>query len=194
MLLPEIAGADGDLMVRVWRPEDAPAQVEAMRASRAHLAPWMEFANQPLPTPEEQVARFRGWEARRRSGGDGVYGIFRDGAVAGSCGLHWRLGPDGLEIGYWVHVDHTRRHIASRTVAMLTDTAFCLDQITHVEIHHDAANLASEGVPRRLGFGLVGESPDTPTAPGESGIERRWRMTREAWVSRRPAPGGSAAG
>ena len=151
----------------------------------------MAFANQPLPTLAEQVVRVGQWEARRRSGGDGVYGMFLDGIVVGGCGLHWRLGPDGLEIGYWVHVAHTRRRIASRTVALLIATAFSLEQINCVEIHHDAANLASEGVPRGLGFALVGESPDTPTAPGEAGIERRWRMTRQAWCEgeENPPPG-----
>jgi ribosomal-protein-serine acetyltransferase len=181
---PEIAGRDGDLLLRVWRRADAAAMVEAIRDSHAHLAPWMEFANQPLPSPAEQVGRFSAWQARRRAGGDAIYGMFVDERVAGGCGLHRRLGPDGLEIGYWVHVDYTRRGIASRAAALLTDTAFRADQITHVEIHHDAANRASEGVPRRLGFTLVGESPDEPTAPGECGIERRWRMLRGDWVTR----------
>lgn len=181
MALPDTAGADADLTLRVWAPGDVDAMLAALKASREHLAPWMAFANEAIPTPAAQLARFAAWEARRRGGGDAVYGIFRDGAVAGGCGLHWRLGSDGLEIGYWVHVDHTRRGVASRAAALLTDTAFSLDQITHVEIHHDGANLPSEGVPRRLGFVMIGESRDTPVAPGESGVERRWRMTREDW-------------
>jgi ribosomal-protein-serine acetyltransferase len=194
VLLPEIGGADGDLLLRVWRRQDAAGMVRAIRDSHAHLAPWMEFANQPLPTPTEQVARFRAWETRRRSGGDVIYGMFVAGQVAGGCGLHQRLGPHGLEIGYWVHVDFTRRHLASRAAALLTDTAFSVDQITRVEIHHDAANAASEGVPRTLGFEMVGESPDVPTAPGESGVERRWQMRREAWLARGRPTGRPGAG
>jgi ribosomal-protein-serine acetyltransferase len=162
------------------------AMLAAMDVSREHLAPWMAFANESPPTAEAQLARFAVWDARRRSGGDAVYGMFRDGAVAGGCGLHWRLGSEALEIGYWVHVDHTRRAVASRAAALLTDTAFTLPQITSVEIHHDGANLASAGVPRRLGFTLVGESPSPAVAPAESGIERRWRMTREDWLARSP--------
>ena len=188
MLLPEIGGRDGDLLLRTWQPEDAPAMLAAMSGSRDHLAPWMAFANVALPTPAEQIARFQEWEARRRSGGDAMYGMFVNDRVAGGCGLHRRLGPDGLEIGYWVHVACVRRGIASRAAALLTDTAFATDQITHVEIHHDAANVASGGVPRALGFVLVGESPRTPAAPAEAGVERRWRMTRESWLSQPALP------
>ena len=182
--LPDSGGVDGDLVLRGWRQADAPELARALRRSREHLAPWMEWANAPAPSPAGQALRFDAWEARRRGGGDAIYGIFLGGRVAGGCGLHQRLGPDGLEIGYWVHVDFLRGGVASRAAALLTDTAFAIDQITRVEIHHDAANVASEGVPRRLGFVMVGESADQPTAPGESGVERRWRMTREAWLAR----------
>jgi ribosomal-protein-serine acetyltransferase len=183
VLLPEIAGRDADLLLREWQPGDAGALAQAIRASRDHLAPWMEWANLPGHSAPEYASRFREWAQRRRSGGDGVYGMFIDGQVAGGCGLHQRLGPDGLEIGYWVHIDFTRRGIASRAAALLTDTAFSTDRITHVEIHHDAANAASQAVPRKLGFTLVGESPERLTAPAESGVERRWRMTREDWLA-----------
>lgn len=33
--------------------------------------------------------------------------------VVGGCGLHRRVGPGGLEIGYWVHAAWTRRGIAA---------------------------------------------------------------------------------
>ena len=48
------------------------------------------------------------------SGSGYEYGIFLpDGALVGGCGLHRRIGPSALEIGYWVHVAHTRRGIAT---------------------------------------------------------------------------------
>ena len=183
--LPERVGADGALEVREWRQSDVPALAAAVAASRAHLMPWMEWvADAPV--------RARGWRERvsgfarsRREGGDGVYGIFWAGAVAGGCGLHGRLAPGGLEIGYWVSVAFLRRGVASTAAALLTSAAFTLDGIDHVEIHHDAANRASQGVPERLGFVLVGESPDAIEAPAEIGLERRWRMTAEAWPAAR---------
>ena len=67
----------------------------------------------------------------------------------------------------------------------LAVAAFTLPGITHVEIHHDKANRASAGVPRKLGFEWLREDRDEPAAPGELGIEWRWRMDRGRW--RRPA-------
>lgn len=186
-MMPTDVAAAGPLTLRTWRPEDATGLAEAIAASRTHLAPWMGFANAPARTPAEHAARFGEWEQDRRAAGDGIYGIFLDGAPVGSCGLHRRLGPGALEIGYWVHVGYLRRGIASTAAALLTDTAFGLEGITVVEIHHDAANLASAAIPRRLGFSRVGELTRPRTAPGERGLEWQWRMTREQWPERRPA-------
>jgi ribosomal-protein-serine acetyltransferase len=190
VILPASVVADGALSLREWREADAPQLVAAVAASRDHLAPWMEWASEPIATVAEQRERIRGFAQRRRDGGDGVYGMFLGDRLAGGCGLHRRIGPDALEIGYWVHVDFTRRGIATAAAAALTDVAFTDDLIRYVEIRHDAANLASGAVPRRLGFALVGESSRPPTAPGESDVERRWRLTREQWLDAARPPGG----
>jgi hypothetical protein len=52
---------------------------------------------------------------------------------------------------------------------VLTDASLRLPGVTHVEIHHDKANFASAGVPRRRGFWLLGEIPDEIEAPAERG-------------------------
>ncbi len=69
---------------------------------------------------------------------------------------------------------------------MLTDVAFAVPGITRVEIHHDRANEASAGIPRTLGYHLIGQVPDEPQAPGEIGVESRWRITREQRAASRP--------
>jgi len=117
-------------------------------------------------------------------GGELQYGLFLGPLAVGSTALIPRIGPGGLEIGYWVHAAHTRRGYATSAAAALTSVAFTLPGIEMVEIHHDRANLASEGVPRKLGFVLVGEPPrpsSSPPAPADSGISRIWRMTRDRW-------------
>ena len=116
-------------------------------------------------------------------GGDVVLGMFLEGRVVGGCGLHRRIARDGLELGYWVHPRFTRRSLATTAAWLLTDAALRLPSITHVEIHHDKANVAS--VPGRLGFGLLAEVPDEIEAPAEIGIECQWRMDRERWDPRR---------
>lgn len=110
-------------------------------------------------------------------------GVFVSGQVAGGCGLHHRVGHGGLEIGYWTHPSFLRQGIASRATRTLTAAAFTIPEITHVEIHHDKANEASAGVPRKLGYHLAEEVPDEPEAPAELGIECRWRVTREQWIN-----------
>jgi ribosomal-protein-serine acetyltransferase len=97
------------------------------------------------------------------------------------CGLHARLGAHRLEIGYWVDVRHTRRGVATLASAALTELAMTIPDLTVVEIHHDQANLASAAVPAKLGYEHVATCHDTPDAPGEIGIEWRWRMTRADW-------------
>ena len=59
-----------------------------------------------------------------------------------------------------------------------SDAAFAMPDITHVEIHHDKANVRSARVPAKLGFTLVREVLDEIQAPGEIGISCEWRIDR----------------
>ena len=123
----------------------------------------------------------RGFFIDRESGGDEVFGVFLGEAVVGGSGLHRRSGPDTLEIGYWIHVDHIGQGFATEAAGALTTRAFEDPAIAFVEIHHDRANTASAGVPRKLGFELVAERPDAIEAPGEVGIDCCWRIARDDW-------------
>lgn len=180
-VLPERVETPDGLVVRRWLAEDAEVLGRAIAQSAEHLRPWMAWiADEPLPI-ELRRERIAEWEGTWAQGGDVILGVFADGQVAGGCGLHRRIGPGGLEIGYWIHVDFLRRGLATRAVRVLTHAAFEVPGITAVEIHHDRANQASAGVPRKLGFEWLGESPDAPEAPGEEGLEWRWRMEKGAW-------------
>lgn len=180
-VLPErIEDAQG-LLLRRWLPEDAEALGRAVAESIDHLRPWMGWIAQEPTSVEERRARLREWEGDWSSGGDVALGIFLADRVIGSCGLHRRIAPDGLEIGYWIHPSFTRRGFATGAVWLLTDAALAQPDISHVEIHHDKANLASAGVPRKLGFKFIGEERDKAGAPADLGIEWRWRMDKQTW-------------
>ncbi len=179
MTVPERIDLGGGLVLRRWRPADAEAQSLAISESREHLLPWMPWAGRVAV--EERRANLARWEREWGMGGDLVYGLFLGSLVVGGSGLHRRIGPAGLEIGYWVHAAHTRRGYATLAAAALTTAAFTLPGIAVVEIHHDRANLASEGVPRKLGFTLVEEYPRAAVAPAETGVFRLWRMNRVGW-------------
>jgi ribosomal-protein-serine acetyltransferase len=167
-----------EVLLRLWRVDDAARLGEAVAESAEHLRPWMAWMADEPQTLEQRQAILARWDAEWSDGGDAYYGIFLDGDVVGSCGLHRRLGPDALEIGYWIHAAFVRRGLATETARLLTDAAFSMPEISSVEIHHDRANLASFGVPRRLGYRFVGEQPDEATAPEDTGVECIWRIER----------------
>jgi RimJ/RimL family protein N-acetyltransferase len=166
--------------LRQWRLEDADAQARAIEESLDHLRPWMAWAAEWPKSPEEQLETLREWERRRLAGEDEFLAVWLDGELVGSCGLHRRIGPGGAEIGYWIHVGHLRRGLATDVARQLVERAFADPAIERVEIHHDRANLASGGVPPKLGFEHVGDTPRAPVAPAEEGVERVWRLTRAA--------------
>ena len=178
--LPEQVEGEG-LLLRRWRVADAEALARAVMESEDHLRPWMGWMAGEPQTLEERRAMLAEREHQWRAGGDVMLGIFVGGTVAGSCGLHRRLGPAALEIGYWVHPSFTRRGLATTAARLLTQAALSRPETTHVEIHTDKANSASTGVPQRLGYRLVAERPDERHAPAELGIECVWRMDREVW-------------
>ncbi len=178
--LPEIVETPR-LTLRRWVAGDGARMGEVVTTNLEHLRPWMPWiATEPLSVEarEELIASWtEGWLA----GGDVVFGIFCGDRIVGGTGFHRRVGPSGLEIGYWIDADHVGRGYATEVTRALTDAAFELDGIDRVEIHHDRANWRSRRVPERLGYGFQGESPRTAQAPAETGIDCRWTITRAEW-------------
>jgi RimJ/RimL family protein N-acetyltransferase len=162
--------------IRTWRSDDAPALVQAVAANLEHLRPWMPWIAHEPSTVDDRIALFRGWEEARLAGQDVTYGLFFDGEVIGGTGLHGRIGPGGLEIGYWVTAERTRQGVATEAARALTGVAFRRPGVDRIEIHHDQDNVASAGIPRALGFEMVERRAVEPTAPGESGVHWIWRL------------------
>lgn len=175
MQLPDAPILTERLVLRPWDEGDVDAMGAAITASLDHLRPWMPWiADEPLDRAGrlDIIERFR----KEREAGESLgLGIFLDdGTVVGGTGLHTRVGPGGLEIGYWVHVDHVGRGIATEAAGALTRLGLGLDGIDRIEIHHDVRNHASGRVPAKLGFTRIGEIEVEPTAPAESGIRVVW--------------------
>jgi RimJ/RimL family protein N-acetyltransferase len=161
---------------------DAPAVSLAASQSLDHLRPWMPWATPDGVSVEAQRLRLSGPEWSWAPEGDYGYGIFlADGRLIGALGLHRRIGRGALEIGYWVHVDHIGRGVATVSARALTDAGFAMRGIRRMEIHCDAANRASAAVPARLGYQLVGSEDHEPEAPGEEGRRLIWVMYERAW-------------
>jgi RimJ/RimL family protein N-acetyltransferase len=173
-------------VLRRMTVRDAPAVSEAAGESLEHLRPWMPWATPDGVSVEVQRVRMTGPAWSWSPEGDYGYGVFlADGRLVAALGLHRRVGPGALEIGYWVHVNHTRRGIATAAARALTDVGFALRGVRRMEIHCDAANVASAAVPAKLGYRMVGSEDHEPEAPGEEGrrliwvvYEREWKMSR----------------
>lgn len=132
---------------------------QAIRASIDHLRRFMPWASREPLTPAARRELFSIWDAEWEAGTSSVYGMFAGDDVIGGCGLHRRRpgDPGVVEIGYWVHVDHTRQGIATEAARALTEAAFTVPGITTVEIWHEPDNVASGAIPRRLGYRLTGD-------------------------------------
>ena len=96
------------------------------------------------------------------------------GPVLGLVGVHRRIGPGGLEIGYWVHAKYARRGLISAAARAVTDAALALPEVSRVEIHCDVTNTASAGVPRKLGYRLARVDEKDIEAPAETGRQQIW--------------------
>lgn len=112
-----------------------------------------------------------------------VYGLLSpdERTVLGAASLHPRIGPDAVEIGYWLAAGATGRGLATRAAAALTRVAFASSDIAHVEIRCDRRNVASGRVPARLGY------RDTVMMATHGAADLvAWRLTRaefERWSS-----------
>ncbi|MGX1810937.1 GNAT family N-acetyltransferase [Nocardia sp. NPDC055321] len=168
-----------DLLIRRWRPEDLRARFEAITKSYEHIHPWMDWLAEPT-TLERQRAFGEVVAASWPTGDRGFnYGIFgSDGTLLGAIGLHDRLGPAAVEIGYWCHTEHTGRGVMTRSAGALTECALALPGIDRVEIHCDEANHRSAAVARKLGYRLDRVAPREKRAPAESGRGMYWIKQR----------------
>ena len=180
------------LTLRRWVAADAADLSAAVTANLEHLRPWMPWIAAEPASLVDRLALIAEWQTEWERGGDSVFGAFLDGVVVGSTGFHRRRGPGALEIGYWVHSDHTRKGYATEIAASLTSAAFTVPDIERVEIHHDKANIASAGVPRSLGYTFSGETLDAVTSPGEVGIDCRWVVQRDEWIAKLARPFGES--
>jgi ribosomal-protein-serine acetyltransferase len=170
---------NGDVVLRRQRLGNVDELDRIIVESLDHLLPWMPWAAvHTRQTALEHLARS---EAEWASGEEYNYAITVDGQAVGGCGLMRRIGPGGMEIGYWIHPGWTGRGLVTRAAAALVEAAFLLPGVTRVEIHHDEANKASAAVPQRLGFAVVFRGPDAArgAAPAESGVTVVQRLLKE---------------
>ncbi len=161
----------------------AAALSAAVNESLPELRLFMDWAQGEPSTPEDYAeflsASDREWEHDKAYG----YHVFlaETDELVGGCGLMRRRGPGAIEIGYWIHSDHTGQGLATETAAILVAEAWALPDVCRIVIRHDSANAASGRVAEKLGFFEVDRIAVEITAAGESGIDvirERFRSDR----------------
>ncbi|AZS69673.1 GNAT family N-acetyltransferase [Streptomyces lydicus] len=162
--------------LRRWRVQDIEVLDRLITESRNHLIPWMPFAASHdrkqgeafLTRCEEEWASKEAYH----------YATTTGGVAVGSCSLMRRIGPGGLDIGYWLHHAWMGKGLATMAAAALVEAGRRMPGIDRIEIHHDEANPASGAVARRLGFTEMErvQVPEGPVAPRETGIDVIWRL------------------
>ena len=127
--------------------------------------PWVQDEPLSLDARAEVLLGMRG---RFDLGLDFTFGIFvgGEGRFIGGTGLHPRVGPDALEIGYWIDRDWQGRGLVSEAVQALCAVAVKFMGARRVEIRCAPTNARSRAIPERLGFHLDG----TLREAGMSGI------------------------
>jgi RimJ/RimL family protein N-acetyltransferase len=155
------------LLLRCWSPEDAPELRAALDASDQHLRPWIPFMKEEPRSFEQTVE----WLKMHRSNFDSNvmhrYGVFEKegGRLVGENMLLGRVGPGGLEVGYWTHVDAGGRGYATEASSAMIRVAFEISGVKRVEIHCAPGNAPSAAIPAKLGFiheaTLKDRAPDT---------------------------------
>lgn len=142
------------LVLRCWEPRDVHGMVESIRVSLKTLAPWMPWAEREPLTVEAKLKLIQQWRAHFDRGETFAYCILPpdESCVWGAIGSHDRIGAGAREIGYWIRGDQVRQGLATEAAAAMTRAGFELQNLRRMEIHCSPLNVASAGVPRKLGF------------------------------------------
>jgi ribosomal-protein-serine acetyltransferase len=141
-----------NVVLRPLERADVPRILEAVRESRAELAPWM-----PWCTPDYDeagvIAFVESTIEKRNVGLEFDFGIFTaEGEYVGNCALN-ALNHENhfANLGYWIRTSRTRRGLATATVRALACWAFENTELERLEIVVAAENRASLGVAARAG-------------------------------------------
>lgn len=148
------------VVLRAYELADAPALQAAVAESRAHLRPWMPWADSGHTTVEESAAWIAGNRARWDAREELIWAITRreDGRYLGGAGLHpcrgtaidWSI--PALMIGYWIRASAEGRGYVGESVRCLTRVAFEDFAANRVELRCDSDNDRSVRVMERAGF------------------------------------------
>lgn len=178
------------LVLRRQHPDDARLIKDAVDTSLAHLqasVAWALAAPTPLPVLAARLAASAAAFDAGEAWAFSVLGVAKTRVLGGGAleraeeALVALLGRDTVEAGYWLRADATGHGYATEATACLTRLAFTQLGALRVAVCHDPSNVASEGVPRRLGFRCIGTVGDA-ALPGRQAADGSVRPATTVWA------------
>jgi RimJ/RimL family protein N-acetyltransferase len=144
----------------------------------------MPWATAEAADRGNQLARVAEADHDWESGLGYVYSVLTAdlGTLVGEIAMHRRDDGRSFELGYWIAAGQARRGYGTLAGEAITSVALALPGVGRVEIHCDAANVASAAIARKLGFRLERIEERRAEAPGESGRLMVWVRDRRTAV------------
>ena len=142
--------------MRSWTADDAAAHFQTVEENRAHLKPWLPWAERSTK-PEHSAQYIQLTQALAMKGEAVHLGIFLQGRVIGGAGLH-DCNPRvrSASVGYWIAKDLEGRGIMGRCLSRLLDFAFDSLGLQRLELRCAVGNVRSAALAERLGFAQEG--------------------------------------
>lgn len=150
--------SDGRILLRLFKPEDAPAVYTAVIASAAELRPWMPWYHDAYSQSDtERFIDFARRTAEREK--EFSFAIFsaRSGEFLGSCGINRRDRENrSAFVGYWIRTDHAGQGIATAAACLVARFGFESLALERITIQAAVGNLGSQAVARKIGAQFEG--------------------------------------
>lgn len=173
------------IVIRRYRPEDAPRHFEAVSESLAEISPWMPWCH-PAYSLEESRAWIahcgRAWE----EGSEYNFAVAdQSDHLLGSCGLNqFRLEHRLANLGYWIRTSATGRSVATTAVQRLIEFAFQETTFDRLEIVIALGNVASDRVAEKVDAVREGIARDRLHLHGRPHDATIYAVLRSRYVSK----------
>lgn len=142
------------LLLRPFRPADLRSVREAIDESLSEVQQWLPWGAEEPSSLEHLAARLAKYTTECANGTAWRLALIDEdtGRFLGSGALLPFVGPNALEVGYWIRRSESGRGLATRVAAALTRYAFREHRVERMELWMKPGHTVSAAVARRLGF------------------------------------------